>query len=344
MSAEAWPPRPLRARDLYGNDPVPTTPFELVDESELLRLRHYGQPRHRTSPPPVLLVSSLIKRPYVLDLVPERSVVRSLSSAGLSVYLTDWSPPPEHADWGLDAYVDDALGRAVRTIKTREGGDTVTLVGACFGGLLAVLYSALYPRDVAGLVPVATPLTMRPPCSTATIEALVRLHGHVPAWWLRAGLNARVPAPPFLSYFLAQELNEPALAAAPSALEAALRPWIDSDVPLAGRVFREIVGDAYAGQQLEQSRLRVADRRVVLERIRCPVLCVTGLHDQLVPPHSAAPLVAKVGSAAAANLVFPTGHLGLLLGAEAHRTLWPRIAEWLSGVAEGTKHEYDRCA
>ena len=110
---------------------------------------------------------------------------------------------------------------------------------------------------------------------------------------------------------------------------------MNSDVPVAGRIFCEIMRDAYGDAQLAESRLRVAGVRVALQEITCPVLNVIGAHDQLVPPKSSAALVERVGSRKATNLNFPTGHLGLMVSLAAHATLWPQVAEWLRRVDTG---------
>jgi polyhydroxyalkanoate synthase len=113
-------------------------PFEIVDEGRLLRLRHYPPAGGTTSAAPVLLVYSLLRRPDIVDLLPERSLVRNLTEQGFSVYLTDWQPPTAaDADCGLDVYINDDPARAVDTIRVREGAPRVSLVGCCLGGLLA---------------------------------------------------------------------------------------------------------------------------------------------------------------------------------------------------------------
>ena len=75
------------------NDPPSTTSFDVVAEHGLLRLRYYGSDKTSSALPPVLLVYPLIKRPYILDLLPGRSVVRNLLQQGFRVYMTDWLPP-----------------------------------------------------------------------------------------------------------------------------------------------------------------------------------------------------------------------------------------------------------
>src|SRR6185503_9813320 len=173
-------------------DPPSTTAFGISYQGVLLRLRHY-EPDAPRSGPPVLLVHSLFKRPYVLDLLPDRSVVQSFLRQGFSVYLTDWLPPSDaDAQCGLQDYVQRELANAVECIRRRERVRRVGLVGCCLGGFMASVYAALHPRNVERLVVFALPFESRPPFVPAMAEYVVRVYGNVPASWIRAGLNARV--------------------------------------------------------------------------------------------------------------------------------------------------------
>jgi polyhydroxyalkanoate synthase len=96
-----------------------------------------------------------------------------------------------------------------------------------------------------------------------------------------------------------------------------------------GRVFREIMCDIYERRRLAAGELVVGERRVQLGQIRCPVLNIAGERDQLVPAANTAALIEHVGSSEANNLVFATGHLGLLVSLKAHEELWPRVGVWL---------------
>src|SRR5919108_939639 len=76
-------PFPLR------EDPPPVTPYHVIYEGGKVRLRYYRAAGESTSTP-LLLVYALIKRPYILDLLPGKSVVQSLLKQGIALYLTDW--------------------------------------------------------------------------------------------------------------------------------------------------------------------------------------------------------------------------------------------------------------
>jgi polyhydroxyalkanoate synthase len=318
-------------------DPRPTTPFDIAYEGALLRLRHY-EPEGVRRGPPVLLVYSFFKRPFVLDLMPERSVVRSFLRQGFSVYLADWLPP-SNADvqCGLHDYVECELASAVETIQRRERVTRVRLVGCCLGAFVATVYAALHPENVDRLVVVALPFESKSPVAPAMAEHLTRIYGNVPAWWIRAGLNRRVADRRRIPAFLATELAEPELANPADgsegiALALAFEQWLDSDVPFAGRLFLDIMGDAYGRGQFAASRLEVGGWPVALARIGCPVLNVCAEHDKLVPVEDSLAFGKHLGHSAS-NLVFACGHLGLMLSRPAHAHLWPHVAKWLDGEA-----------
>ena len=331
--------------DVWINDPPATTPFETVLSAGPLRLRRYlppeDAPRDLT---PVLIVYPLVKRPFVLDLVPDRSVVRALQAQGLQVYLTDWVPPErDDALLGYDEYVNTHLASAVNEIRVREGVPRVAFLGCCCGALLSTIYAALHPFDVERLVTFATPLDIRLPIDIRMAEFLCRVHGNIPAWVLRPMLNARVPTRFHLAALLARDLGEPELAridfANPPPLVPALERWLASDVPIAGRIFLETVRDALGQRQLAQNRFRVGGRRVDLGQIACPLLSLSGVRDEIVSPRSGALLAELVGSENARHWMFRTGHLGLMIGRYAHEELWPRIGEWLQGDDIAVEYE-----
>jgi hypothetical protein len=76
-----------------------------------MRLRAYGEP---TPGPVLLIVPAPIKRPYIWDLAPGRSVVRRALAAGCNVGLIEWvDPEGDAAGRGLDDYADRLIGTAL---------------------------------------------------------------------------------------------------------------------------------------------------------------------------------------------------------------------------------------
>jgi len=113
---------------------------------------------------PLLICFALVNRPYVLDLQPERSLVRRLLEAGLDVYLIDWGDPDD-ADRhiGLEEYIEAHLGGCIRHLRAQRGGERLDLLGVCQGGVLSLCYAALHPDAVANLITLTTPVDFHTP-------------------------------------------------------------------------------------------------------------------------------------------------------------------------------------
>ena len=63
------------------------TPSEVVFEEDRVNLLHYpgdGNIKHRT---PLIFVFALVNRPYILDILPNKSVVSHFVKAGFDTYL-----------------------------------------------------------------------------------------------------------------------------------------------------------------------------------------------------------------------------------------------------------------
>ena len=86
--ARACTRRPRVARLLHGKAPIdfvagPATPHAVLDDGPLARLLHYPAAKAGAQATPILIVASLINRYYVLDLLPELSVIALLARARL---------------------------------------------------------------------------------------------------------------------------------------------------------------------------------------------------------------------------------------------------------------------
>jgi poly[(R)-3-hydroxyalkanoate] polymerase subunit PhaC len=321
-------------------DPPPVTPYRVVFESGKLRLRHYaaaggGKKAHRT---PIVLVYALIKRPFVLDMQKGRSVVEYLTCAGFDVYLTDWMPPNAADTWrGFDVYVNGDLDKAVRYVRALTRSAQVTVLGYCFGALLSLVYTALHPENVRNLVTATTPFDMGvrelpvyklvERMSEQTMDLVTRVYGNCPAWMVQSFFTAMAPAHHAIDKYVGLYRN----AERDGYVEQfdLFERWMNSDVAIAGRIFREMSGDIFKRNLLARGEFEVGGRKVEVERISCPLLNVVADHDDVVHPSSSLGLVDRVGGRDRRNLTFPTGHVGAMVSAAAHKKLWPQVGAWL---------------
>lgn len=318
-------------------DPPPVTPYEVIYGEGKVRLRYY-QAARRPQAPPLLIVYALIKRPYILDLLPGKSVVQSLLNQGIDVYLTDWIPPTRADSWrGFDAYVNRDLANAVRAVQIHAGVEQISLLGYCFGALLTSLYTALHSETVKNLITLTLPLDMRvreiplfgllDKLRPETLDLITATYGNCPAWFIKAGFTAMAPVHHGLDKYASLYRNQDKDGYAE--MFTLFERWMNSDVPLAGRIFREMTQDIFQKNLLRQNRLCVGGEVVDLRRITCPVLNVVGEYDDVVHPQSSLPFLECVSSLDKANVLFPTGHIGVVVSAASHKKLWPQVGTWL---------------
>jgi len=264
--------RTLLTRGYTRNDLGLSTPSRIAYEGGKLRLRHFSpvEPAHAT---PILLIYALMKRAFILDLASDRSVVQSLVRQGFEVYLTDWIPPADVDSWrGLDAYVNDDLVNAVRVIVEERRTKRVSLIGYCLGALLATIYAASHLRNVRNLVTLAVPLEMSAAATflpawltVQTVELINGLYGNCPAWIFGALSAARL-----MSRMEQYRAEICGLEDQSETFDRFLE-WIGSDVPLAGRLFREVVVEIFQQNRFVRGELRVGGNPIKLEssNVRC---------------------------------------------------------------------------
>jgi polyhydroxyalkanoate synthase subunit PhaC len=321
-----------------ATDPSPVTPYDVVYQGGKVSLRHYrpAERRHKT---PLLIVYALIKRPFVLDLQPGKSVVESLLNQGFELYLIDWIPPTAADTWrGFDAYVNDDLANAVRAVQVSEGVEEVSLLGYCFGALLSLLYAALHPEYVKNLLTLTAPFDLgnrelpvyrlMDGMSDASIDLITKIYGNCPAWMVNSGFTAMAPVHHAIDKYVGRYRN--AERDGYAEMFELFERWMQSDVPLAGQIFRELVKEIFKRNALVKGEFTVGGERVNLRRIICPLFNVVADFDDVVHPASSLGLPEFVGSEDKRNLTFPTGHLGAVVSAGAMTKMWPQISSWLA--------------
>jgi polyhydroxyalkanoate synthase len=334
-----------RALDMAGLGPL-EAPSEVVAEWPGVRLRAYGE---RAAGPALLVVPAPIKRAYIWDLAPGASAVRRCLEAGFAVHLAEWARPgPEAAGRGLETYAHDLLLACVDVVAGRTGRERVTLAGHSLGGTFAAIFAARHPDRVAALVLLEAPLrfgahagALAPLVAAAPAAELVRGRARtMPGTFLNAASATAAP----LTF--GGERAADFLASLPDrhALENHLRVtrWTLDEFPLPARLFEEVVEWLYREDRFMRGALVVGGEPVSPARLEAPALAVVNPESRLIPPGSVLPFLEA--SASRDREVLPyrgdrgvaLQHVGALVGAEAHRRLWPSILRWLDSHATGS--------
>ncbi|HAM50130.1 MAG TPA: class III poly(R)-hydroxyalkanoic acid synthase subunit PhaC [Nitrospiraceae bacterium] len=322
---------------------VGTAPKELVYEEDKLRLYHYKQDGKVTCRVPVLIIYALVNRQYMLDLQPDRSIVRNLLQHGIDLYIVDWGYPTK-ADMylTLDDYINGYLNSCVDFVKETTKSRKINLMGICQGGTFSAIYASLYPEKIKNLVTLVTPIDFSTNdallfswSKNMNADALVDAYRIIPGDFLNAGFLMLMPFTlnirKYLDMLDTLEDKEKLL----NFLR--MEKWIFDSPGQAGECLRQFIKDCYQENKLVKGGLKVGDKTVNLKNITMPLLNIYASGDHLVPPSSTKPLNDLVGTNDKVLYEFKGGHIGVFVGSKSQKELAPTIAQWLQERADGEK-------
>jgi polyhydroxyalkanoate synthase subunit PhaC len=315
---------------------IGTAPKDAVYARDKLTLYRYqpppGKPHGSTA---VLICYALVNRPYMMDLQPDRSLIRGLLQQGVDVFLIDWGQPDGSDRYlGLDDYVNDYLDACVAQVCKLRSEKQVNLLGVCQGGVLSLCYTALHPQRVRKLITMVTPVDFKTPddllskwVQPVDVPALVAAHGNVPGAWLNAAFISLMPF-----RLLSQKYVDLLYAAKDrTKLENFMRmeKWIFDSPDLPGVLFSEFVTQLYQQNQLINDELMIGDQTVRLSNISQPLFNIFATQDHLVPPAASQCLSRLTRSTQYQELAFAAGHIGIYVSSKAQQQIPAALAQWL---------------
>ena len=325
---------------------VGTTPSEIIYSEDKMKLIHYIPTVEKTHQVPILIVYALVNRYYILDLQPDKSVIKKLLEEGFDVYVIDWGYPSGTDRYlTLDDYVNGYINNAVDNIKERSGLDKITLLGVCQGGTFSVMYAAEHPEKIQNLVTLVAPVDFDTDkgilnlwAKSLDVDKIVDYYGIVPGDFLNSGFLLLDPFRLMIDKYVGmfdrieckpddttcQIRNE-------EYIKNFLRmeKWIFDSPDQAGETFRQFMKDCYQKNLLIKNEMKLNGTKINLKNITMPLLNVMAEFDHLVPNDSSKPLSNAVSSTDKETLVFPTGHIGIFVGSKSQKEVCPKISAWL---------------
>ncbi len=323
---------------------VGQTPSDVVYSENKLDLLHYEPLTEQQHEKPILVVYALINKPYILDLQPDRSVIRTLLRQGFDVYMIDWGEPSRlDAQLGLRDYVDRYIANCVDVVRERSDEDSISILGYCMGGTMSAMYTARNPDKVHNLALMASGLSFDGDGGTLELWGdgdyfdpwlVHEAFDNAPEEFLDAGFDLMEPVENTFSKYvrLFDRLDDPDHVRNFGRMEK----WLNDGPDVAGRVFAEFVERIYQKNQLHRNQLEIAGRPVDIEEIDVPILQIVAEYDHLMPPECSVPFNEVVASTDTEVIEHPTGHIGLSVSRDSQENLWPDVADWFEERAGDT--------
>lgn len=281
-------------------------------------------------PVPIVLIPSLVNRSDILDLVPDRSLLRWLAGQGFDAYLLDWGIPV--ADPGQEDMTRLLQERLIPALEFLQGRCLV--LGYCMGGLFSAAASALRPDLVRGCVMLAMPwnfhdekgalkarLSLMKPMALPYMKQYSRL----PESWMQAVFATLDPEGSIkkFSSFSRMAEDDPR-----APMFVAVEDWLNDGLDLPAGIAMACMEEWYEQNLPFRGEWQVAGKSIKAGAIAAPTLVVAAKEDRIVPLDSA--LAFADQRLKGDRLICSTGHVGLIAGKNAVADIWKPIADWFA--------------
>jgi putative long chain acyl-CoA synthase len=322
------------------------SPYEVVDRDALHRLRRYARAAVTGAPEAaLLLVPPLMLTAEIYDISSDLSAVSPLAAAGVDCWVVDFGSPQKE-EGGMSRTLDDhirTVAKAVRTVRRLTGRD-VHLAGYSQGGMFAYQAAAfLRSEAIASLITFGSPVDVH--------RNVPFIHGDGVAGIILRGARRLIDEPlkhieglPGILTSTGFKLLTPRKEVE-QMFDLVLRLWDRQDlekraarrkflggegfVAWPGPALREFVDELVVQNRMMAGGIVVDGRTLALSDIKCPVLTVVGLRDEMALPAAVRGIRRAAPDAEVFELALEAGHFGLVVGSRALRETWPTVLEWV---------------
>ena len=113
------------------------TPGKVVFQNDLIQLIQYAPATEEVYQRPLLIVPPWINKFYILDLVPEKSLVKWVVEQGFTVFLVSWvNPDARLAQKTFEDYMREGILAAIDAVIRQTKSAKISALGYCVGGTL----------------------------------------------------------------------------------------------------------------------------------------------------------------------------------------------------------------
>lgn len=286
---------------------------------------------------PVLLIPSLINRYYILDLTPRLSLARFLARNGKRVFLVDWGTPGAmEKTLNCDGYIWEHLLPIVEVVQ-QVTAQSVTMIGYCMGGLLALGLAVARPSMLRGLACLATPWDFsvsefpKNPLLDSNPESLkphLTAKGMLSEEYIQMLFHMAQP------YAFQKKIRD-FLAMKSDGQEIkdflAIEHWVQDGVPMTKGVAEDCLIHWMQNNTTARLQWKVGGRVVNPAALSIPLLVAAPKDDRIVSSSCALPLAT---GAKHLTLIEPaSGHVGMVVGKRRKMVLWEPLLAWINRQA-----------
>ncbi|MCB9262043.1 MAG: class III poly(R)-hydroxyalkanoic acid synthase subunit PhaC [Flavobacteriales bacterium] len=318
-----------------GNVEVATTPKELVWECDKVKMFHYKRDTPAKTTIPVLVSFAIMNRHDVLDLQPDRSLMKKLLDEGLDIYIMDWGYPTRADRYlSMEDYILGYMNDAVDFVRKTHNVEKIHKMGICQGGLFSMIYAAIFPEKLQTLTTYVAPYDFtNTNCNMlykwtkyVDVDTMVESMGTISADVMNSAFSMLKPSMDVAKYFGVLDMMHDE-----DKLMNFLRmeKWKNDCPDLSGEMYRKYIKDLFRDNKLIKNEFELGEYKVDLKNMTVPFLNVYATEDNIIPNESSLGIMDKLGTKDKQEYAFPGGHIGVFVGAKSQKELAPKVAEWV---------------
>ena len=317
---------------------IAATPGKVIFQNELFQLIQYEATTEKVFKRPLMIVPPWINKYYILDLTPEKSMVKWGVEQGHTVFMVSWVNPDEKlAAKTFEDYMREGVLTAIDAVCEATGEKKINAIGYCVGGtLLSVVLAymaAKNDRRVGSATYFASQVDFRhagdlrvftDEAQIAAVERQMAEHGYLDSSKMAQVFNLLRSNDLIWPYIVNvyQKGKEP--------MPFDLLFW-NSDatrMPAANHSF--YLRRFYLQNDLSEGRLELAGVKLDLKKVKVPVYTVATREDHIAPARSVF-IGAQCFGGPVRFILAGSGHIAGIIAPPAKS----RYPHWTDGPPEG---------